>query len=224
MLKRHLFTCVLFASCTLAAGKKEIKPAQSGNELVDVTAQALVDRPAVSASLGMDPGMDLIVVDVKVAPKGDTKIAVSRDDFTLISRKDGQRSQPLAPSQIAGKGVMVVTSTGPRTRSGMMGGNRGPIWGGVPGAGDRPRRVGGDSDIITAGDSGPQAEARTAANEGSAENPLLAVLKARILPEKETNDAVSGDLFFLFEGKHKLKDFDLIYKTASGNLILEFGK
>src|SRR4051794_1314519 len=84
------------------AAEKPIKPAQSGNDIVDISGTVANDRPTVTALLGMDPGMDLIVVEIKVAPKGENKIAISQDDFTLISRKDGQRSQPLAPGQIAG--------------------------------------------------------------------------------------------------------------------------
>ena len=45
--------------------------------------------------LGSDPGIDLIVIDLKVSPRGDHKINVNYDDFTLITRKDGQRSQAL---------------------------------------------------------------------------------------------------------------------------------
>jgi hypothetical protein len=55
------------------------------------------------------------------------------------------------------------------------------------------------------------------------DDPLLSLLKDRVLPEKETNDAVTGLLYFLLEGKHKMKHLELMYKTPAGNkLMLDF--
>ena len=62
-------------------------------------------------------------------------------------------------------------------------------------------------------------------NDGSAEkeNPLLAALKAKILPEKETNDAVTGYLYFIFDGKlPKVKDLTMVYKSTAGRVMLDF--
>ena len=56
------------------------------------------------------------------------------------------------------------------------------------------------------------------------DNPLLAVLKKKALPQIETNEPVSGLLYFFLEGKHKLKDLELMYKSPSGRLILDFEK
>ena len=56
------------------------------------------------------------------------------------------------------------------------------------------------------------------------ENPLLAVLKEKVLLEKETNEPVTGLLYFILEGKHKPKDLELIYKSQGQRLILDFGK
>ena len=167
--------------------------------------------------------MDLIIVDIKLAPRGENKIAVNFDDFTLISRKDGQRSQPLAPAQIAGRGALVVAQGGPGGGGGMVNGGRGPIWGGVPGTGTRPRRVGGDGE---SGAVGAPTETKAAVTTGSKEqdNPLLAVLKKKALPQIETNEPVSGLLYFFLEGKHKLKDLELMYKSPAGRLILDFEK
>jgi len=166
--------------------------------------------------------MDIIVVDVKLAPRGENKIKISHDDFTLISRKDGQRSQPLAPSQIAGKGALVVAQGGGGRAGGLMSGNRGPIWGGVPGTGTRPERVGGDGEVAQSG--GSATEADSAIKSEGKENPLLNVLKQKALPQTETNEPVSGLLYFFFEGKHKLKDLELMYKSPAGRLILDFQK
>jgi hypothetical protein len=215
---------LLLAAAALAAGaEKKIQPATAGNEYLDLTATAILEKAGVEAALGADPAADMLVIELTFAPKGDHVIAVSRDDFTLLSRKDGQRSQPLHPSQVAGGATLVVASEG---RGGIGGGvvsqRRGPVWGGVPGTGDRPRRVGGDDDaVVRSGGS----EATTAVkNETGKENPILAVLKTKELPQTKTNAAVSGLLYFFLEGKHKLKDLELIYKGPAGTLTLDFQK
>ena len=215
--------CLVLVCCTvLASGAdKPVKPAQAGNQLVELVGTIANDRPGVTEALGMDPGIDMVVVTIKVTPKGDNKLDVNRDDFTLISRRDGQRSLPLSPGQLAGQGAIMVTSSGIRNASGMRGANRGPVVGGVPGTGTRPRRAGGESEA-SGGGGGAQAEAKVI--HADKENPLLAVLKAKILPEGQTLEPVSGQLYFLLEGKHKPKDLDLLYKTAEGLLEVDFVK
>ena len=48
------------------------------------------------------------------------------------------------------------------------------------------------------------------------ENPLLAALKAKILPEKEITEPITGLLFFQITGKVKAKDLELHYKGPTG--------
>lgn len=217
---RYLIFSAVFALAATAG--KPVGPASSEDEHLVVQASAFPDKASVTKALGLDPGMDLIVVEVKVAPRGDNKITIDLDDFTLISRKDGQRSQPMAPSQIAGTGALVVI---PGERGGGGGGvmnrNRGPIWGGVPGTGTRPRRMGGEGDAAS---TAPPTEAKASVNNATSkgENPLLDTLKEKILPQKETNEPVTGLLYFFFEGKHKLKDLELMYKSPAGRLMLDF--
>jgi hypothetical protein len=160
---------------------------------------------------------------VKLSPRGDAKIKIDLDDFTLISRNDGQRSQPLAPSQIAGSGALVVV---PGQQGGggggMMNPNRGPIWGGMPGTGSRPRRIGGDGE--TGAVAAPTATQATVDSGGrTSENPIMDLLKEKALPQKETNEAVSGLLYFFLEGKHKLKHLEMLYKSPAGRqMVLDF--
>ena len=105
----------------------------------------------------------------------------------------------------------------------MVNGSRGPIWGGMPGTGTRPQRIGGDDEVATAGGV---TETKTAINDGGKEkdNPLLGILKEKILPQGETNEPVTGLLYFYLEGKHKLKDLELMYKSPAGRLMLDFQK
>ena len=214
--------------CTLAVTfilSAQTRPgsARSEDEALTVEATAFVDKDGLVKALGQDPGMEgLVILQVKVAPRGDNTVRISLDDFTLISRKDGQRSQPLAPSQIAGRGALVVDSGRRGGGIGVANNNRGPMWGGMPGTGTRPRRVGGDGEGGTI-QGGSEAAATVNAEGMKGDNPLLALLKERVLPEKETNDAVTGLLYFFLEGKHKMKHLELMYKTPAGNkLMLDF--
>lgn len=206
------------------AADKKIAPARAGNDDVELSAMAIVGRQQASETLGVDPAMEMIAVEMTVTPKGDKPLAISRDDFTLISRRDGQRSQAMHPSQLAGSGVMVVSSTTAGAVGGGFGGpRRGPIWGGMPGTGSRPRRIGGD-DANTAGvitEGGASAEMK---NSENADNPVLAALKARELPLGERKEETRGLLYFFFEGKHKLKDLELMYKKDGATLMLDFQK
>jgi hypothetical protein len=204
------------------AADKKTGPAKADNDDVALTGVVASGKDAAAKLLGLDPGMDLIIVDLKIEPKSDVKVKVSRDDFTLISRRDGQRSQAMHPSQIAGSSSLVVSSRGPGSSGGIMNQNRGPIWGGMPGTGDRPRRIGGDGEA--AGPVDPGETTATAVTDKSQENPLLTALRQKELPVAELAEPASGLLYFIFDGKHKVKDLELMYKGAGGTLILDFEK
>ncbi|MEK7404589.1 MAG: hypothetical protein AAB225_05730 [Acidobacteriota bacterium] len=204
----------LAAAVCLAADKKP--PAgQVANEQVEISATLLPDREAIQKELGSDLGGYFTVIRVTVAPKGGRSLAVLRDDFTLRSDKDGQRCGAFAPSQVAGRGALVISSGG---GGGFMAENPGPAWGGI---GGRPRRLGGDSTAI--GNTG-EAGARGTISSGTKEeeDPVLAKLKEKGLPEKETAGPVAGLLFFFLEGKHKPKDLELLYNGGAGKLALRF--
>ena len=183
---------------------------QAGNDKFAVSATVYCTREDVKEQLGSDLGGYFILVKVDLSPKG--KLAVSRDDFLLRSYKDGQKSQPFEPSQITGSATMVVSSTNEGGGAGTNGGPSfgvGPMW--FPGGG-----IGNG----TANTS--SAEAKIDTNASAKENPLLSVLKAKILPEKQTTDPLSGLLYFSLEGKYKAKDLVLQYNGPAGRLQLEF--
>jgi hypothetical protein len=71
--------------------------------------------------------------------------------------------------------------------------------------------------------TGAQASVNEGGKEG--ENPVMEVLRAKVLPQKETTEPVSGLLYFFLEGKHKLKQLELLYKSPTGRqMILDFEK
>ena len=132
---------------------------------------------------------------VRVVPKGDDPLSVSRDDFEIISHKDGQRSGPFGPTQIAGSATMVVRTV--QGQGGTSSGNpNGPVWGGIPGLG-RPRQGPGDGGAIGSGTAGvTEAEAKTENDPTKKDSPLLAILDQKMLQDKETKESLSGLLYF----------------------------
>jgi hypothetical protein len=180
-------------------------PGQAGNDEVDLEASLILGHDEITSAIGGDIGEGYVVARVKVIPKGSTALRVGPDDFTMICRKDGQRSTALAPSEIAGKGALVVkrgTADGGRT-----GWSAGGIGGGL---GSSPGTV--QRDVIKG----------TQIDDNSKESPALAALTAKILPDKETKTPVEGLLYFSINGKVKPKDLAIQYKGAAGRLSMEF--
>ncbi len=216
-------TCVTLAvaAVAFAAADKKLPIETTSNELVEITATPLIDKDQIKQELGSDLGGGIILVRVRVRPLGDKPFKIDRDDFALLSDKDGQRSTPYSPSQIAGNSTLVVTSTGTRDTIGNRG--NGPVWGGIPGLGGRPQQMPGDGGSIGNGAGQVATEAKVEeAQKTDKPNPLLAVLKEKVLPEKEVTEPVSGLLYFQIEGKVKPKDLELYYKTTAGRLGLRF--
>lgn len=205
-----------------AADKKQIGPPSMGNDFIDITASPFLTREDATKVIGVDPGPGIVVLEVKVTPKLGKSWAISPDDFTLLATNDGQRSQPYSPSQIAGSGSLVVRQGG-RT-SGRFGSDNpnGPIIGGMPGTGGRPMQLPGNGVGVGGGGGGGEGTASVQNQKSEANNPLLEALKAKVLPTTTSEETVSGLLYFPLEGKHKLKDLELLYKGPAGKLNIEF--
>jgi len=211
--------CVLVLAAALSlAAAADRKPAEgrAANEQLAITATVYTDKDQVQQVIGNDLGGYITVVEVRLTPQGGKPLLVGRDDFVLRSDKDGQKCQPFAPSQIAGQGALVISTTA--TGGGIMGDNNGPVWGGPMG---QPGRLGGQGGSI--GNTGETAAQGTLHTGGKTKpNPLLDTLKQKVLAEKETSEPLSGLLYFLLEGKHKPKDVELIYRGPAGKLSLRF--
>jgi hypothetical protein len=204
-------------STSAAAADRKPLPGQAGNDDVELVASAIVDRVDVTQAVGEELGIGYVVVRMKVTPKTEKPLRISPDDFTIICRKDGQRSVALSPGQIAGKGALIVKAA-PNQPGGAGTTTNGPIWGGVgmsrsKGAGNTPGADGG-VEVKMDQDSGKSNDAK--------DNPLLAALKAKILPDKESLEPVEGLLYFPIDGKLTPKDLAVIYKGPAGRLEIEF--
>jgi hypothetical protein len=212
------FIVIFAALSTLSvAGDRKPLPGQAGNDDVELVGSVIVDRAEVTQAVGADVGAGYIAVRMKVTPKTEKPLLISADDFTIVSRKDGQRSQALSPGQIAGNGALIVKQA--RNQPGGVGTmTNGPVWGGVGlgssrGAGNSGGTDGGVEVKVDNGDKGAK---------DAKDSPLMAALKAKILPDKESLEPVEGLLYFPIEGKIKPKDLAVIYKGPAGKLIMEF--
>lgn len=193
---------------------------RAANEKIEIQATIYHDRSAIRKLLGQELPEGIVVIEVRLTPKSPAPVKLWRDDFTLRSDKDGQKSTPFDPSQIAGSSVLTLVRT--YDAGGVLVEDRGPVWGGV--GGTRPRRMPGPSGGIgnAAGQEGTQAQVSQSGEEN--DNPLLAVLKARILKEGELSAPAAGLLYFPMDGKHKPKQLELHYRGEAGPLDLRFRK
>jgi hypothetical protein len=201
---KKLWLVTLCGLLCLAGDRKQL-PGQAGNDEVDLEASLIVGHEAVTEAIGGDIGEGYVVARVKVIPKGGGPLRVGPDDFTMICRKDGQKSTALSPSEIAGKGALVVKrGTADGGKSGWSAGGMGGGLGSSPGTVQR--------DVIKG----------TQIDENAKASPALTALTEKVLPDKETKTPVEGLLYFSINGKVKPKDLAIFYKGAAGRLTMEF--
>jgi hypothetical protein len=201
---RTILALTLLSSLLPGADKK-LPIEETSNDLLKITANAILDRDQIKQELGYDLGTDIIVLRVTLHTVSDKPVQVNHDDFLLISDKDGQRSEPFEPGQIAGADSLAVTPTGVKKTS------RGPGL-----------TIGGFGGGIGTGSTTPNNDVKVEAKHDDQANPVLAVLAEKILPEKELSDTVSGLLYFQIVGKVKPKDLELRYKGPAGRMALRF--
>jgi len=186
----------VLATNPLPAAPQERKPAEAraNTDAIAIDATLLLEPSDMHEALGAELEPGYVVVRVKATSKGDT-LRVSPDDFTLLSRKNGDREDALAPAQIASKSSLTVRRD-----------TRGREWAQQT---NQPGFVG------VAGIKRDDAEKDDPA--------LLGALKAKILPDGETKDSVEGLLYFAIDAaKLKAKDLTLLYKGAGGRLTIDF--
>jgi hypothetical protein len=96
--QKTLVRCIAaFALAGLNAAADETTPNQAANSHLVLTATVLTERKDMREVLGLDPGDNFIVVKVRAAPNVIEPMRLSSDDFTLISRKNGERSPSMRP-------------------------------------------------------------------------------------------------------------------------------
>jgi hypothetical protein len=208
--------CVILFCLSLAmlsAADKKLPIDETSNELLAISVSAPLDKDQIKQELGSDLGDDVVVIRLTARPVSDKPVQLSLDDFLLVSAKDGQRSEPYAPGQLAGSDSLSVTPNG-MSRSGLGDHSHRPTIG-LGGIG-----IGGGG----VGNSGatPTPDVKMQESRDEKDNPLLAAIRAKILPEKEITEPTSGLLFFQVVGKVKPKDLELHYKGPAGKMALRF--
>jgi hypothetical protein len=203
-------TLLLTSTVLFAGPDKKLPIDETSNQLLDISVSAPLDKDQIKQELGSDLGDDIVVVRLTARPVSDMPVQLSLDDFLLVSSKDGQRSEPFEPGQIAGADSLSVTPNGGRK--------------GLGDHGNRPSIGFGGFGIGGGGNSGANATPNVKVEESRDEkaNPLLAAIKAKILPEKLITESTSGLLFFQGVGKVKAKDLELHYKGPAGKMALRF--
>jgi hypothetical protein len=202
-----LFTLALLSAILLpAAADKKLPIEETTNDLLKISATVIMDRDQIKQELGYDLGPDIAVVRVTLHTVSDKPIQVSHDDFLLVSSKDGARSEPYEPGQLAGADSLTVTQDGAKQSATRKSG----------------LSIGGFGGGIGTGQANQTPNLKTQASHDDQVNPVLAVLNAKILPEKELTDTISGLLYFQMVGKLKPKDLEFHYKGPAGRLALRF--
>ncbi|MCS7041250.1 MAG: hypothetical protein NZR01_00485 [Bryobacteraceae bacterium] len=202
---------------------------RAGDPKLSIDARLYIDREQMKALLGHDPGPSVVIVEVTLTPAAGAAVELDLDDFLLRSDRDGQRSRPLDPAQIAGSAVMVISSRGGTQGTGMAEERRVP-WGvpGIPGGsptGGPPRGIplpGQSPNVGTATADTSEAVASVEENREKKSNPLLEALQARQLAAGRLDGPRTGLLYFLIEGKLRAKDLELVYRKAPPRLHIRF--
>src|SRR2546430_7059079 len=91
-----------------AADRKIVGTARGENQDLILQVTLYLDSGSVRELVGTDLE-HFFVADVEVQPKYGKEITIDRDDFVLRTDKDGEKTTPFAPSQIAGKAALVVS-------------------------------------------------------------------------------------------------------------------
>src|SRR4051812_49849889 len=119
---------VILAGCLAggAATKKTSGTGRGENQDLVLNVTIYTDAESVKGVVGDDLGGHFIVAEVRVEPKYGKEIVIDRDEFALRTDKNGEKSKPMAPSQIAGNGGLVITRT---SRPGGQGAEPTPGWG-----------------------------------------------------------------------------------------------
>jgi len=208
----RLIVGVVFAFAAMAADKS--LPNQAGNSKLGLNGTAITDRKEVTALMGIDLGEGYIVVKIRATPQTLAPLRLSVDDFTLVSRKNGEKSGAMAPTAIAGTGGMVIMRAESQSGGG-IGSRTNPTRAPIPGM-----PTGGGGLGNTGSTEGGLAEVRTETRRDA--DPRLPFLEAKVFQDRETLEPVEGLLYFNLAGKLKPEHLGLIYAGAAGRLVIDF--
>jgi len=194
------------------AAEKKFPAGVYEDDRIQIKATVYPDRADIKRLLGSDFDGAIIVVDLTVTPLGEEPLDIQREQFQLFSTRDAQRSPPFHPAQLAGRGALVLGQA-PSGGGTYVGNNpTGPRIGGLP--------LGNGGMLGGGGAGGTTVESKGMTD--TKEDPVLKVLKEKVLPEGKSLQPVSGLLYFGFDGKQKAKDLELFYRGPAGKFAVRF--
>jgi hypothetical protein len=194
----------LMSGTAAMAKEKKLPSGEATNDVVAIAATAL-DSEQLKQIFGSDFDNGYSVIEVTLTPKGGKPLDIRIDDFLLRSDQTGEHTGPLLAAQIAGQGALVVhRGDGPKSKGGFTGGFGGIMMGG------------GAMGAPTAVDN-----TKVEVKESAEADPMLSILKRKILAEKTVSEPVTGLLFFPLD-KEKPKHLALVYTTSAGKLRMQF--
>src|SRR5579884_1527177 len=182
---------------------------------VEISARLIIDKQAVIDAVGSDLKRQYSLVELKVTPKGNYPVTLSRDDFLLRSERDNQHATADSPDLVAGPAVLVLTDTG-ATRPGYASPGMPTA---IPGLSGPKRKKNRDKTPEQGAVSGPEVQPPQSEKSSAL---LIAALQAKELPLGETRKSVSGYLYFPVDPQQKAKNFYLSYKGPNGVCEIRF--
>ncbi len=202
----RVFSLLFLTVLASTAAKNTVATSKGENQDLILTVTLHIDRESIKELIGNDLDGHYFIADVKVEPKYGKDVVVDRDDFQLRTDKDGDRTKPFAPSEIAGGGALIISQKG----------QQGAASPGMVGLG-LPSIVGG----VGAGKSAEPNSPVRQQNHDPDNNPLKKLLTDKMLPEGKTDKPVSGLVYFPME-KQKMKDLELTYGGQENRITLRF--
>lgn len=209
---------LLILACAVAPvcyGQQVIAGEAEGKN-VSVEATLYTQKSDIVKLLGHELEKGIVVAEVTLTPTGDDPFEIWRDDFFLHSQKDGQRSEPYDPGQIAGGTVLVVTRTQQAVAVAQE--DAGPVWG-DPRIG---RRIPNQDQATGYGTITEDHATSQIDSTEEPENGLLTALREHILPEEEITEPVTGLLYFPLDGNHNPRQLWLHYRGGDEQIDIRF--
>ena len=194
-------------------------------ELPDAEIQARLVRDVdeIESVAGDSLEGEVILVELRVRPLYGSELSLDRDEFLLRARNNNDMSRARSPDRIGGSAVLALVSKRVGAPVGVISEEvNGPIWGGAPGTGGRPRRLGGPPNAIGGGDS--HKTEQSVEERYADDQTVVARLRSRELPLQTKDTPVAGYLYFEIPAKVKRKHLELSYDGTLGELLIEFKK
>ncbi len=217
---------VIFLFGTLLAGALAVasQPDWYSRELPDaeIRARLVRDTTEIRKVTGASLEGEVVLVELRVRPLYGSQLEFQREEFLLRARNNNDTSPAVSPGRIAGSAVLDLTAKRTSSSGTVFAENPdAPIWGGVPGTGQRPRRLGMPPRMAGAG-SATQEKRSVEQLDQQGEDTVVDRLRKLELPLVAHDDPVGGYLYFEIPSRTRRKYLELSYDGSLGEFLIEF--